>query len=170
MSEAGAAAIHKADPAVRRNSLLLVLVCAGLLFGGWHWFQSYLDRLPVETPEQMGTSARLVAAVLDGVLYGCALLLAGLALYWLRQSRIIAAAASYPLPHMRLFHDMKILSGAAKQAQARRSRRLGIVGAAGALLLLCAAALLPSYLTRLHPLLVPGAAPPDAAAASGRTP
>jgi hypothetical protein len=90
---------------------------------------------------------------MDAVLYACAVLLAGLALYWFRLGRRIHAAPQYPLPQMRLFHDMRIVTGAAKQAQARRSYSKAGVAALAAALLLVRAVLLPQQFATQHPIL-----------------
>jgi hypothetical protein len=152
MSEA-VAAIHKADPAYRRLSLVVALagvVLLGLL--GW-WFHAYLDRLPMDDSGMMRRSTLAVMHAMAAVLYGCAALLAGLALNWLLLGRRIQAAQQYPLPQMRLFHDMRIVTGAAKRAQARRSFSKAGAAALVAALLLVRAVLLPQQFAREHPIL-----------------
>lgn len=152
MSEA-AAPIHKADPAFRRISIVVALAGAALLgLLGW-WFHAYLDNLPMDDSGLMRRSTLAVMHAMDAVLYGCAALLAALALYWFRLGRRIQAAAQYPLPRMRLFHDMRIVTGAAKRAQARRSYSKAAAAALAAGLLLVRAVLLPQQFASQHPIL-----------------
>lgn len=152
MSE-GAAAVHKADPAFRRVSLVVALsglAALGLL--GW-WFHHYLDSLPMDDSGMMRRSTLAVMHAMAAVLYGCAALLGALAAYWLLLGRRIQAAAQYPLPQMRLFHDMRILTGAAKRAQARRSFSKAGAAALVAAVLLVRAVLLPHQFAADHPVL-----------------
>ncbi len=100
----------------------------------------------------MRASSRAVLAALQLCLYAGAGLLGVLALYWHRVSRIMRAAAQYPLPQMRLFHDMRVLSGAAKQARERWLRRGATLAAAGAVVALASAVWLPHQAMREHPL------------------
>jgi hypothetical protein len=165
MSEAEAGpAVHKADPAARRKLMLLAPTGIAVLLGTAWWFHGYLDNLPVESGRQMAASTRDVVAELVHALYGSAVLLGLLAAYWFRLGSRIAAAPQYPLPQMRLFHDMRILRGAAKQRQARRTRHSACAALAGAAALLVAAVVLPQRIASAHPLLFQQA---DAAAESG---
>jgi hypothetical protein len=169
MSE-GAAAVHKADPAFRRVSLVVVLsglAALGLLGG---WFHHYLDNLPMDDSGLMRRSSLAVMHAMAAVLYGCAALLGGLGLYWFRLGRRIQAAAQYPLPQMRLFHDMRIVTGAAKRAQARRSFSKAGIAAVVAALLLVRAVLLPHQFAVQHPILFDPALNPVLRAHGGEAP
>jgi hypothetical protein len=164
-----AAAVHKADPAFRRLSIAVALAGIALLgLIGW-WFNGYLYNLPMDDSGKMRESTLAVMHAMDAVLYGCAALLGGLALNWLRLGFRIQAATQYPLPQMRLFHDMRIVTGAAKRAQARRSFfKAGAAVVVGTLLLV-RAVLLPQQFVAEHPVLF--ATPPAAQPAhSGPTP
>jgi hypothetical protein len=159
MSEGAAAPIHKADPAFRRTSIVVMLCGLGLLAAlGW-WFHGYLDHLSMDDSGQMRHSTLSVMYAMDAVLYGCAALLGGLALYWFRLGRRIQSAPQYPLPQMRLFHDMRIVTGAAKQVQARRAVFKAAFAAVMAILLLLRAVQLPQQFTAEHPVLF-GSTPP----------
>jgi hypothetical protein len=159
MSEGASAPIHKADPAFRRITIALALAGLVALGGLSHWFQHYLDHLPVETAGQRLASTEAVIAALDGVLYACALMLAGLAWYWWRLGRRIRTAPQYPLPQMRLFHDMRVVTGAAQQAYARRTVRTAAAAVLGAALVLGAAIGIPRYFAAQHPFLFGKAKP-----------
>lgn len=157
--EAADADLHRADPLTRRKLLLIAPPGIGLLLGMAWWYHGYLDTLPVESSQQMIASTRDVFEQLERVLCGSALLLALLAVYWFRLARTVALAAQYPLPQMRLFHDMRILRGAAKDAYARRARYSGAGAALLAMLLLGAALLLAVRGASQHPLLFNPEAP-----------
>ena len=158
MSEAddGAAAdpgVHRTDPARRRLLLALIPLGGGALFALSRWFSAYLEHLPTDSTGQMRSSSLAVLAALEFCLYAGAALLAVLALYWYGTSRRMQAAPRYPLPRMRLFHDMRVLAGAAKQARVRRLRRGALLAAAGAAVSLSAAAYAPRYEARVHPII-----------------
>lgn len=154
MSEAEAGpAIHRADPAARRKLMLLAPIGIAVLSGIAWWFHGYLDNLPVESGQQMAASTRDVIAEFVHALYGSAILLGLLAAYWFRLGSRIEAAPQYPLPQMRLFHDMRILRGDAKRRQARRSRYSAVAALAGAAVLLGAAVVLPQRMASAHPVL-----------------
>jgi len=150
---AAAAAIHRADPARRRLLLALIPVAGGALYGLSRCFSAYLEHLPMDSTSQMRGSSVAVLAALQLCLYAGAALLAALALYWQRVSRRMQAAPQYPLPQMRLFHDMPILAGAAKQARVRRLRRGAVLAGVGALAALAAALYAPRHEARAHPIL-----------------
>ena len=165
MSE-GAAAVHKADPAFRRISLAVALSGMVLLcLLGW-WFHHYLDQLPMDDSGTMRRSTLAVLRAMDAVLYGCAALLGGLAIHWFLLGRRIQAAAQYPLPQMRLFHDMRIVTGAAKRAQARRSFSKAGAAVLVAGLLVVRALLLPQQFATQHPVLFDPALLPHAGQAA----
>jgi hypothetical protein len=124
MSEGGDAAvaapqIQRADPALRRLMLALValiLAAVGLL--GW-WYHGYLDELPMDSAAQVRDSVARPLSTLSDVLIGMALLFLLYGVYLLQRQREVQAVAQYPQPHMRLFHDMRILEGEAKRRHAR---------------------------------------------------
>ena len=164
--EAAEPTFHKADPAARRKLLLLAPVGLAVLLGLAWWFDGYLDNLPVETTQQMKESTQAVVDEFVHVLYASAVLMGLLAAYWFQLSRRIEASPQYPMPQMRLFHDMRILRGEAKRRQARRSRLGAIAALAIAVLLLGAALYVPHRVVSEHPFLfrqvspaVPAAAP-----------
>ena len=165
--EAAESTLHKADPAVRRK-LLLLLAPAGLavFLGFAWWFDDYMNNLPVETAQQMKASTQDVIDEFVRALYASAALLGLLAFYWFQLGRRIEAAPQYPMPHMRLFHDMRILRGEAKRKQARRSRYSAIAALAIAALLLGGALYLPRRIVTQHPFLFPQAAPAASGAAA----
>src|SRR5882757_3341375 len=160
MSEAEAGpAVHRADPAARRKLMLLAPTGIAVLLGIAWWFHGYLDNLPVESGQQMAASTRDVVAELVHALYGSAVLLGLLAAYWFRLGSRIAAAPQYPLPQMRLFHDMRILRGAAKRRQVFRTRISAAVALAAALALLCTAVMLPRRIASQYPIVFQPEAP-----------
>jgi hypothetical protein len=153
VSEAAAAvSIHRADPGRRRLLLVLIPLGGGVLFALSRGFGFYLDHLPMDSTGQMRASGRAVLMAMDLCLYAAAVLLGALALYWHRVGRVMQAAPQYPLPQMRLFHDMRILSGAGKQARARRLHRGTLLAAAGAALALVLAVWMPRDEMRRHPM------------------
>ena len=160
MSEAEAGpAVHQADPAARRKLLLLAPAgLAALLIVAW-WFQGHLDNLPVETTQQLKESTFVVIDNFTHALYGSAVLLGLLAIYWLRLGRRIDAAPQYPTPQMRLFHDMRIVRGEAKRKQARRARQSAVAALVGAAVLFSAAVVLPRRIASEHPILFRQEAP-----------
>jgi hypothetical protein len=160
MSEAEAGpAVHQADPAARRKLLLLAPVGIGLLLTLAWWFQGHLDNLSVDTTEQLKESTFEVIDNFTHALYCSAVLLGLLAIYWLRLGRRIDAAPQYPMPQMRLFHDMRIVRGEAKRRQARRARQSAIAAMVGAAVLLGTAVVLPRRIASEHPILFQQAAP-----------
>ncbi|HZR38055.1 MAG TPA: hypothetical protein VFA75_21975 [Nevskia sp.] len=160
MSEASeAGSIHRADPGRRRLLLALLPLGGAALYLLSRWFGHYLEHLPVDSTGQMRASGRAVLAALQLCLYAGAGLLAALALYWHRVSRIMRAAAQYPPPQMRLFHDMRILRGEAKQARERWLRRGAVLAAAGAAAALASAVWMPRQAMRQHPLAFDPALP-----------
>jgi hypothetical protein len=122
-------------------------------------FGVYLDHLPIESTGQMRASSRAVLMAMALCLYAGAFLLGALALYWHRVSRVMQAAPRYPLPQMRLFHDMRILSGAAKQARVRALRLGALLAAAGAAAALVLALWMPRHEMRDHPMAFDPALP-----------
>ena len=151
--EAAESSIHKADPAARRRLLLAAPAGVVVLLGLAWWFHGYLATRPVESVQQMKASTHDVINQFVHALYGSAALLGLLAAYWFRLGRRIDAAPQYPLPQMRLFHDMRIVRGEAKRRQARRARQSAIAAVAGAAVLLCAAVVLPRRIASQHPVL-----------------
>jgi hypothetical protein len=135
------------------------LAAAALLFVAAWWFQGYMDNLPTDSGQQMLSSTQDVIAEFVHVLYCSVALLGLLAAYWLRLGRIIARAAQYPLPQMRLFHDMRILRGEAKRKYARRLRISAVLALVFAAVLLGAALVLPRNIAREHPILFQQGAP-----------
>ena len=152
---AAAGAIHKADPAVRRNTLVLSLTILGMLLGLYVWFGGYLERLPVEDAAQMRGSTLEVVKQLQRALLACALLLCGLAVYWWLRARAIARVPRYPMPHMRLFHDMRIAEGEVKRRIALRTFSAAVAAGASGTLLFAAALWLPRHAAAMHPALFP---------------
>ncbi len=151
--EAAESLLHKADPGARRNLLLVVLAGAAVLYALYWWFQGYTEDLPMVSDENLRDSTQDVIDEFVRVLYGAACLLAILAAYWFRLAQTIASAAQYPLPQMRLFHDMRILRGEAKRKYVRRMRYSAGIALALALLLLGAAVEMPLSVVRQHPAL-----------------
>jgi hypothetical protein len=145
--------VHRADPARRRLLLVLVPLGGAALYALSRGFSHYLEHLPMDSTGQMRNSSVAVLAALEFCLYAGAALLLALALYWHRVSRRMQAATQYPLPQMRLFHDMPILTGAAKQARVRRLRRGALLAATTALAALAAALYAPRHEARTHPVL-----------------
>ena len=171
MSEAEAGpAIHKADPAARRKLLLLAPAGIAVLLGLAWWFNGYLDTLPVESARQMRASTRDVISQFVHALYGSAVLLGLLAAYWFQLGRRIAAAPQYPLPQMRLFHDMRIQRGEAKRRQVRRTRIAAAVALGAALALLYAAVVLPRRIASEHPIVFQPETPAADSGAAGHAP
>jgi hypothetical protein len=132
---------------------LIMLAGLGALSTLGYWFHNYLEHLPTDSTGQMRNSSLAVLAALQIGLYGGGAMLAALAVYWLRLSRRIQVAARYPLPQMRLFHDMTILTGTDKQAYARRMRRGAVLAACGAAATLAWAAWAPQREAAIHPIL-----------------
>ncbi len=157
--EAAEPILHKADPAARRKLLLLAPAGLAVLLGLAWWFDDYMNNLPVETAQQMKASTQDVIDEFVRALYASAALLGLLACYWFQLGRRIEAAPQYPMPQMRLFHDMRILRGEAKRRQARRSRHSAIAALAIAVLLLGAALYVPHRVVSEHPFLFRQAAP-----------
>ncbi len=153
MSEAVGAAIHKADPGRRRLLLVLAPLGIGALYALSRGFNHYLDNLPTDSTGQMRHSSLAVLAALEFCLYAGGILLAALAAYWYRVSRVMRIAPQYPLPQMRLFHDMRILTGAAKQARQRRLSRSALLAAIGAVAALAAALYAPRHEAQAHPII-----------------
>jgi len=151
--EAADSNLHKADPSARRNLLLLLAAGGAALLGVAWWFQNYMDNLPTDSGRQMLDSTQDVIDEFVRVLNVSAALLVLLAAYWFRQGRTIAVAPQYPMPQMRLFHDMRILRGETKRKYARRMLYSAAVALVLAALLLDAALLLPASNARAHPLL-----------------
>lgn len=145
--------VHKADP--RRRWLLLLLIPPGAaaLYALSHGFSAYLDHLPTDSTGQMRQSSVAVLAAIRFSLYGAGALLAMLALYWFSVSRRMHAAERYPLPQMRLFHDMRVLRGAAKQARVRQLRLGAALAAAAAVVALGAGAWYTQRQAQAHPVL-----------------
>ena len=164
--EAAEATLHKADPAARRKLLLLAPAGVAVLLGLAWWFNDYLNNLPVESAQQMKESTQAVVDEFVHALYASAVLMGLLAAYWFRLGRRIEAAPQYPMPQMRLFHDMRILRGEAKRRQARRSRHSAIAALAIAVLLLGAALYMPHRVVSEHPFLFRQASPPVAGTAA----
>jgi len=167
--EAAEAYLRKADPVARRKLLLLVLAGAVVLLGMSWWFQAYLDDMPTDSGQEMVQSTRDVIAEFLRVLYGGSVLLGLLAAYWFQLGRTIEAAPQYPLPQMRLFHDMRILRGEAKRKYARRTRYSAAVALVLAALLLGTALVLPHSIASDHPILYRQSAP-AAGSAAGKGP
>ena len=151
-TEAGPA-VHLADPAARRKLLLLVPAGLVVLLGLAWWFDNHLDNMPVETPQQMLESTQAVIDEFVHALYASVVLLGLLAAYWFRLGRRIDAVPQYPMPQMRLFHDMRIVRGEAKHRQARHARQSAVAAVAGAAVLLGAAVVLPRRIVGEHPIL-----------------
>lgn len=171
MSEAEAGpAVHKADPAARRKLLLLAPAGIAVLLGLAWWFHDYLDNLPVESAQQMRASTHDVIGQFVHALYGSAVLLGLLATYWFQLGRRIAAAPQYPLPQMRLFHDMRILRGEAKRRQALRTRISAVVALMAAVALLCAAVVLPRRIASEYPIVFQPETPAANSGAAGHAP
>jgi hypothetical protein len=150
------AEVHRADPAVRRNTLIGLPLAAAALYGAWQVFGRYLDSLRMEQTRDMVEASQHVGEILGWVLLGGALLLALLAWFWARLARRIAAAGRYPFAGARLFHDMRILRGPGAAAYARRTGFSAWALLALSYLLLAGDLLLPGYLQRLHPILAQG--------------
>jgi hypothetical protein len=162
----GAAAdpgMHRADPAARRNFLLLLGGSVLILFAARWSFLAYLDSLAVESTRQMLASSKLVGELIDAVLYCCAALLGGLSWYWHRLAGKIGRAARYPFEQARLFHDMRILRGEAKAVYVRRTLRMAWLMCGAAALVLAAALAQPLYLARIHPIVAQGGLTPQPA-------
>ena len=156
---AGDELIHLADPAARRKLLLLAPAGLAVLLGLAWWFNDHLDNMPVESTQQMRESTQAVIDEFVHALYASIALLGLLAAYWFRLGRRIEAAPQYPMPQMRLFHDMRIVRGEAKRRQARRARQSAVAAVAGAAVLLGAAVILPRRIVSEHPILFRQEAP-----------
>lgn len=151
--DAAESCIQRADPGRRRLLLALIPLGAGALFALSRWFSVYLDHLPMESTGQMRASSLAVLAALEFCLYASGALLAALALYWYRVSGRMQGALQYPLPQMRLFHDMRILTGAAKQARVRHLRRGALLAASAAVAAFSAAVYAPRHEAKAHPII-----------------
>lgn len=138
---------------------MLAPIGAAMVYALSRGFNHYLDHLPVESTGQMRASSRAVLMAMELSCYAGAALLAALALYWHRVSRVMQAAPQYPLPQMRLFHDMRILRGPAKQARVRGLRRGALLAAAGAAAALALAVWAPRHEMQRHPLAFDPALP-----------
>jgi len=157
--EAAESTLHRADPAARRKLMLLAPAGLAVLLGLAWWFNNHLDNMPVESTQQMRESTQAVIDEFVHALYASVVLLGLLAAYWFRLGRRIEAAPQYPMPQMRLFHDMRIVRGEAKRKQARRARQSAVAALAGAAVLFSAAVVLPRRIVSEHPILFRQEAP-----------
>jgi hypothetical protein len=142
--------IQRADPAMRRLALIVVIATGALGLVLIVWLQSTLDAIsalyrtdPTEATRTMRAVTRLLGAGIAVVCFATAIWLA-----W--QSFGIRRAERFPLPGARVVRDTPILTGAA----ARRQSRIALVFS---LALLVGGVVVPILLTRLTSLLAPGA-------------
>lgn len=125
--------IQKADPAARRQALLIVICAAaigGLLISGFEHFREPFREWLISEPAETARRARL--ALFVAVLILCAPLIA-LSLYlWLLGARVLRAQR-FPPPGFRVIHDTPVIDGSSATTRGQVIQILAVcLGVSGA--------------------------------------
>lgn len=118
--------VHRADPRLRQQLMITLVVCLVAAGGGLWWLQSWLDQLHLSAandPQQLERWLRMLSA-------GASLLVAagsGSGALWLATlAERISEEQQWPPRSLRTTRDLTVLHGAAAAALARQFRSSAI--------------------------------------------
>jgi hypothetical protein len=118
--------VRKADPALRRQTVLAVAIGAlvgALLIGGIEWYRDSLRDWIASRPSEMPRRLRLLF-LLGGILLSAPLV--GLALHlWLLGAKVLRAQ-QFPPPGYRVIRDTPVLGGRAAISRGRIFKVLSV--------------------------------------------
>ena len=130
---AGAPEILRADPRLRRQAMILLVVVTALGSAAIQWLLPWANAT-VEEAVRSGMPRSAVCKSTLAVLSVFAFAVAAFGLHTARMGRRIRAAGQFPLPGARVIRDTRVIRGRAADMLGRAQTFLG-----AALIVLCAA-------------------------------